>query len=358
MVQYFFFAVLLTLLWQIIRILSPFYVALIGSAILAMLIHPLHEWVLRRLPRIPSIVAGASTVFVVLLVILPLSLLAWNAIREATKVYPVVQRWVTETPLLQGTVDLSDFPPQVTALWERSSKLFDQWHIEPQRILLQNVDSLGKQVTRLTTGAIKNTFFLIFNLLVLAFTLFFFLRDGPFIIQRTVELIPMAPENKEAVMHRLQVTLYAVVRGVLVVAILQGALAGLGFWMFGVPFPVLLGMITCFLGVIPFIGPASVWLPVVVGLGVSGLYQQAILVFLWGTLVVSVVDNFLRPLLISSDAKLPVLLLFFGLVGGLRLYGFAGLLIGPVIIALGLAFINIYRREYHWLLSPVTEPEV
>jgi len=162
----------------------------------------------------------------------------------------------------------------------------------------------------------------------------------------------MAPANKKAVINSLQTTLYAVIRGVLVVALLQGVLAGGGFALIGVPFPVLLGLLIMILAVIPFFGPATIWGPVSIGLALNGDMTKSLLVLAWGALVISVIDNFLRPLLISKDAKLPVLLLFFGIFGGLKAYGAVGLLIGPVMIALLLAFINIYRREYDWLLNP------
>ncbi|MFH1725959.1 MAG: AI-2E family transporter [Elusimicrobiota bacterium] len=352
LVQFFFFAVFLFLFWQVVRILAPFYVALLGSAILALLVYPLHERLARRMERHPSVAAGLTTAAVVLMFVIPVLILGWTSVKETAKVYPVARKWIHETEYFQHGPDLSKLPPRLLSIWESASGLLEDWDVDPKAILLTGLNQMSTNVTGLATGAIKNTLLLIFNLLVLAFTLFFFLRDGPFLIQRMVELVPMAPRNKEAVLNRLQTTLYAVIRGVLVIAILQGLLAGLGYAMFRVPFPALLGMLTCVLAVLPFIGPASIWVPVAVGLTISGAYQQAILVFVWGSLVLSVVDNFLRPLLISTDAKLPVLMMFFGIIGGLKVYGFAGLLMGPVIIALLLAFVDIYRREYHWLISP------
>ncbi len=352
LVQYFFFAAFMLLLWQVLRILSPFYVSLVGSSILALLVYPAHDWLYRRFPKYPSVTAGITTTAVVLIVVLPTLLFAWMAVRETGRVYPVVQHWLRESSYLTEGPDMSKLPPQFATAWERGKDFVSEWQINPQAILLRALGDLSRQITGIATRAIKNTLFMTFNLIVLAFTLFFFLRDGPLLIQRGIELIPMAQRNKSAVLNRLQVTLYAVIRGVLVVALLQGVLAGGGFALLGVPFPILLGILTMIFAVIPFIGPATIWGPVSIGLAINGDWGTAFLVFLWGALVISVIDNFVRPMLISQDAKLPVLLLFFGIFGGLKTYGVVGLLLGPVTIALLLAFITIYRREYDWLLDP------
>ena len=113
--------------------------------------------------------------------------------------------------------------------------------------------------------------------------------------------------------------------------------------------------VTAFFAPIPIVGTGVVWVPTAVGLLVSGAPDKALAVALWSVLIVGTVDNFLRPILIGAEAKLPILLLFFGMLGGLQVYGFAGIIVGPVIVALFLALADIYRREYRWLLAPQKE---
>ncbi|MFH2204476.1 MAG: AI-2E family transporter [Elusimicrobiota bacterium] len=355
LIQYFFFAVFLLLLWQVVRILMPFYLALLGAALLALLTYPLHAWVARRLWRSPSIAAGISTTGIFTIVVIPVLLFGWISIKETSKIYPVVRDWVQEADFSTPRPVYDYLPPQLAAMGRRAADFARRWNIDPKKIFLDNLDQLSSGMTGLAKALIKNTLFLLFNILILTFTLFFFLRDGPFIIRRAVELVPMAPRNKHAIVHRIQITLSAVIRGVFVVAVVEGILASLGFALLGVPFPVFLGLLTSFLAPIPFFGPASIWIPVSAGLFISGAYTSAIYVFLWGLCVVSVIDNFLRPLLVSADAKLPILLLFFGMIGGLKVYGVTGVVLGPLTIALLLAFINIYRREYRWLIHPTKQ---
>ncbi len=357
LIQYFFFAVFLLLLWQVLRILAPFYLALLGASVLSLMTYPMHAWVANRIKASPSIAAAISTTAIFLVVIIPVLILGWISIKETAKIYPFVQEWVQQANF-SGTVPLQEsLPPRLLEITGIVAEFAKRWNIDPQEIFLENLHQLSLGMTGLAKALIKNTLFLIFNIIVLTFTLFFFLRDGSFLIRRSVELVPMAPRNKHAIVNKLQMTLYAVVRGVFVVAVIQGVLAGIGYALFGVPFPVFLGVLTTFLAPIPLIGPASIWVPVAIGLFMSGAYANALYIFLWGLLVVSMIDNFLRPVLISADAKLPILLLFFGMLGGLKVYGVTGVILGPVTIALLMAFINIYRREYRWLLNPPPKPE-
>jgi predicted PurR-regulated permease PerM len=345
LVRYFFFAAFLFLLWQLLRLLSPFYFSILGSGVLAIVFYPMHNRILAKL-RHADLAAGATTAGVLLIVVLPILTMGWVTAREAAKIYPVVENWV------EGSE--AALPAEAMALWARVRTQAERLHLNPRDMLLRAIDEFSSGIASIGAAAIKNTIFIFFNVLVLAFTLFFFLRDGPHIIRRGVELIPMAAAHKESILQRIQLTLLAWVRGELFVAIIQGALASLGYSLIGVPFPVLLGTLSMFLSPFPIVGPATIWLPVSISLAFSGAIPKAVMVFLWGLLCVSLVDKFLRPVLIGTHAKLPVLLLFFGMLGGLKVYGFMGLLVGPIVIALVMAFIDIYRREY---LSPASAAE-
>jgi predicted PurR-regulated permease PerM len=349
--QYFFFGALLLLLWQVLTMMAPFYVAIFGAAILAILVYPAHAALLRRIPR-ANPAATLSTVLTLLVVVIPILLFVWLFIKQATRVYPVVQDWVVALHQAQDGQPPAKLSPKVVSLWENLRRFMDFWHIDPSEILLKNVDELGQRMTAMARGAIRNTLLVLINVLALAFTLFFFLRDGPHIHHRVIELVPMDESHKKALAERVIATLYAVIRGILVVALVQGTLAGIGYAIFGVPFPIMLGVATSILSPIPFIGTGGIAILVAIGLLLSGSFAQAAGVLLWNLLLLSSIDHILRSILISADAKLPLLLLFFGLLGGLNLYGFAGLLIGPMVIALLLVFINIYRQDYRWLLTP------
>ena len=348
--QYFFFGALLLLLWQVLTMMAPFFLAIFGAGVLAILVYPAYAALLRRIRR-PNLAAGLSTAVALLVVVIPILLFVWLFIKQAGKVYPVVQQWVVDLHRAQDGLPPARLSQRFVSLWESLRRFLDFWHLDPQDILLRNVDEIGQRMTVLARDAIKNTLLVLINILALAVTLFFFLRDGPHILQRLIELVPMDDSHKKALSERVIATLYAVIRGIFVVALVQGTLAGVGYAIFRVPFPIMLGVATSILSPIPFIGTGGIAILVAVGLLLNGSFAQGAGVLMWNLLLLSSIDQILRSLLISADAKLPLLLLFFGLLGGLHLYGFAGLLIGPMVNALLLVFINIYRQDYRWLLS-------
>jgi predicted PurR-regulated permease PerM len=126
----------------------------------------------------------------------------------------------------------------------------------------------------------------------------------------------------------------------------QAILAGLGYWVAQAPTPVLLSLITFIAALVPFVGPVAVWLPVVIGLFIAGRTGAAIGLAVWGTLVVSLVDNTLRPYLIGREMKLPLLWLFLSILGALRVFGFLGVVVGPAALALAVACYRIYREGF------------
>lgn len=346
--QLFFFGTFGLVAWQLHRIVSPFYFALAGAALLGLVVYPFHERLAKRTKLGANASAAATTVLVLLIVVLPLLSACWVAVRQATKLAPVVSAWMHEK---RGLPLAEILPERVSESWARISSSLKERGIDPQENLVAALEQLSRSVTGLAGAALKNLVFFFFQVGILVFSLFFILRDGAKVFRRAVELVPMPDEHKTALLDRLQKTILAVLRGIFIVAGVQGLLAMLGFLVLGVPFAVLLGLVTALFAPIPFVGTGAVWVPVAAGLMLSGSFQQAVGVVVWCALVVGMADNLLRPILIGAEAKLPILFLFFGMLGGLRVYGFAGLLVGPVVVALFLAFVDIYRREYRWILT-------
>ncbi len=345
MFRYFFFAVLALLLYQLVRIFSPFLTALMWSATLTLIFYPLHERVSRRLKQ-KHTAALLSTGIVALIVIAPLLLCVWFLVRESASLYPTAKAWVQAASDSGISSTESFLPRPISSLLRKGEGLFAGFNIDLQGLFLKNLGQIGEAIGALGGMVAKNILLLVVNLLVLLLSLFFFFKDGAAVVHWFLEIIPMERAHKEHLAQRLYETVTAVVRGAVLTAASQGLLAGLGFALAGAPVPVFLGFAAAFAALVPPVGPTLIWLPV-------ALYQltqskaAGIFLLIWGALVVSTADNFLRPILIGSKAKLPFLLLFFGILGGIQVYGFLGLILGPLLIAMTLAFIQIYREEYH-----------
>jgi len=192
----------------------------------------------------------------------------------------------------------------------------------------------------------RNVALFLLDFSIMLFTLFFFFRDGDRMVASLRRLIPMDPIDKDAIFRRLYETLSAVMRGMVVTAVVQGLLLWIGLTLLGVPYAAFLGVASGMLSMLPLIGSAAVWIPCVVYLAVAGLPIKAICLAVYGTLVVSTVDNVLRPLVNGDAPRLPTLFLFFGMLGGVEAYGILGIFLGPVLLSIVVSFIQIYQDQY------------
>lgn len=340
----FFLGAFAYLIYQSLVILSPFATALTAALIVSMVFYPLHARLVRRLGS-ASAAASASTVLALLTVVLPFMVLAWLLVAEAGTVFP----HVTELFAARGdsaTARGFPLPALLAGWWTRIQTLLGAWHVDLRAIALESVQQVGNSLTSLGAGLIKNFVLVVFDLIVLVIAVFFFFRDGPQLARGVVNLVPMEERDKRMVIDRLDETLTAIVRSAFITASVQGTLAGAGFAVAGVGFPVLLGFATALLALVPFAGAALVWAPVGIYLLYSGEQNAGIGILVWGALAVSMSDNLVRTLLISGRTKLSLLVLFPGILGGIQVYGMAGALIGPLVIATLLAFARIYHEQY------------
>ncbi len=174
---------------------------------------------------------------------------------------------------------------------------------------------------------------------------FFFLKDGAAIYEFIYRITPLDEKTKRTVFTQLGDTFSAVLRGQLVTALVQGALAGVIYWILGLPLPLFFAGITFLAALIPVFGAATVWVPFTLYLVIIKEYPSALILFLLGIFVISLVDNFLKPYLIGGKAKLPYLLLFLGILGGMRVYGLMGIFLAPAVLSLFFVLIKIYQEE-------------
>jgi predicted PurR-regulated permease PerM len=205
------------------------------------------------------------------------------------------------------------------------------------------------QVTRGTVG-----FFL--QLFIMLYAMFFFLADGKSILHRILFYIPLPPEDEERLLDKFVSVARATLKGSLLIAIIQGVLAGLAFWLVGVPGWAFWGTVTIVVSIIPAVGGAIVWLPMVLYLFVTGHNGAAVALFLWSAVVVSTVDNFLRPRLVGRDTRMSDLLILLSTLGGIFLFGAVGFVVGPIVAALFVTVWHLYGEAFgEWL--PGRAPE-
>lgn len=340
LVVYFFFAALLFLLWQLYAVFSGFLVPIAWAAILAMLFFPLYRIVLGRCRARETLAALTLTLLITGGVLLPTISLSSVITREAIGLYSRASEYVSS-----GTL-AADVDRLRTSRLGRWIDRLEGYEIDWNAVARSSVDTAGTLIVAQVTSVAKNVAVFLFDFTVMVFTLFFLFRDGERMYRALRDMIPMDPAHKDAIFSVLYQTLSAVTQGMVATALAQGVLTWVALWGLGLPYTAFLGVAAGVLSLVPFVGAAGVWIPCTVYLAASGDVVRALILLVYGSVVISMVDNVLRPLLIGGQTRLPTLFLFFGILGGVQVYGVLGLFLGPVLLAIAMAFIRIYQEQF------------
>jgi predicted PurR-regulated permease PerM len=339
----FFFTVFLYLLYQFYLVFNGFIGPLSWAGILALVFYPTYRWLTTLLRQRESLAAFILTTLVIVVVIVPTIWLTVRLAGESVTAYQRVQQSIQSGEADQVVASLRASRPG--RLWDRVAPQLESWNLDLRSLILKGGDAVSGLLMGSVSAMAANAIRFVVNFFLTTFALFFFFRDGERMIRGLRDLLPMEPRHKDAILTRFYDTLSAVVQGTLATAGAQGLLAAIGFSIIGVPFVLLLSAAVAFLSLLPM-GAPIVWVSVVGYLVFYGSYGKAIFLFLYGTFIISGADNVLRPLIIGGRTNIPTIFLFFGILGGMQVYGFLGVFLGPALIATLVAFIRIYREQY------------
>jgi predicted PurR-regulated permease PerM len=203
---------------------------------------------------------------------------------------------------------------------------------------------VGGAIAGRTLGFVGGAVGFVVEIFFVIFTMYYLFRDGERMREAVHGLMPLDDRRAHEIIDRTQEVISASVYGVLVIALIQGTLGGLAFWALGLPSPLLWGVVMVFLSMIPMAGAFVVWVPAAIYLVATGHWGKAIMLTVWGALVIGSVDNFLRPKLVGEKTRLHELLIFFSVLGGLQVFGVIGLVLGPVVVAITIALLDVLRQ--------------
>ncbi len=340
-----FLGLFLFLLYQIVLIFRPFLTPVLWAAIIARLAFPLNVRLTRLLRGRKLISAGLLTLVILIIAVIPIVYLTFVLVDETGAAYTSFSEWVHSGGVNRVTQSLSRLPIIGGNVQEVVGRAVVGGNLEGS--LLEGGKTVSMFLLAHAAGVAKNAFDFTVAFLVMIFTLFFFFKDGDRLYRGLYGLIPLSETHKEKFFSRLDRTMTAVVQGTIFTSIAQGILAGIAYWFLGVPFPMVLAALSALLALLPYGGTALIWVPVAAYLFWAGVIWKAVAMALWGSIVVvAIPDNFIKPLLIGHGAQLPTLFLFFSILGGLAAYGFVGLVLGPILLAIVIAAIEIYQEEY------------
>src|SRR4051812_2080743 len=326
----------LAFLW----IIAPLYAPIMWAIIIVILFVSIHRRILARWQK-PTLAALATLGLVVVIVVIPLTALTLSLAREGAHVFEKIQ---------SGDLDVGsqfqkifDSMPNWATDWLNRFGLtsFSDLKIK----LAEGISRTSKAIAVQAINFGQSTFGFLLNLFVMLYLLLFLFRDGDSLLRQIKKSVPLDPQTTSAFIERFDVVIRATVKGNMIVALIQGGLGGVIFWILGIQGPVLWGAIMALFSLLPAVGPALIWIPVAIYLIATGAVGRAVVLILFGAFVIGLIDNVLRPILVGKDTKIPDYLILISTLGGIAVFGINGFVIGPLIAAMFISAWEIYTNN-------------
>ena len=322
----------LYLCWQMVQ---PFANVLLWAVVLWVVFTPVHRRIDARLQR-PSLSAAVSTLLVICVIVGPVSFITVAVVGELRD----VAAWAAahEGPWLNRS------SPVLGPILAAIDPWFDVDQLESPSFLREHLEAWSGTLANGTLGFVGGVAAALVQTLLVVFTLYYLFRDHEAIRSAFYDIIPIEETKTHEIAVRTKAVVGATVYGSLLIAAIQGALGFFIFWVLGLPSPLLWGVVMFFLSMIPMAGAFLVWAPAAVYLALTGAFTQALILVGWGILVVGSIDNVLSPRLVGKRASMHELLIFFAVLGGIDVFGVIGVVLGPVLVAVTLALLEMVRQ--------------
>ncbi len=350
--KHFFWISFLAIATLAVFVIRPYLRVVLAGVVIAYIFYPIYER-FQRVLVFRNLAAFLATLFIIILISIPIIIFLYSISGDATTFYLLTKQKLLSGELF-GDVKCTEgivcvINNNIKALLSNPKVMFyvNNSLTHATSFLLDYTSNIFLSIPRF-----------VLKVFIFLFVLFYSFRDGKNVIVWLRDILPMKPHFKEDVLRRSQEVIFATVYGVIIVAVIQGIVGTIGFILFGVPSPILLGLLLMFAALIPFVGTALVWLPASLVVFLNGyltgdttMIGKGIGLFLYGALIISLIDNLIKPKIISKEAKLHPVLILIGLFGGLRVLGPIGIVIGPLVLALLVTFVDIYQRDRHEINS-------
>ena len=338
----------LVVLYFVFRIFQAFLLPISLAVIVVTLCHPVFHWTSRQLKGNRSGAALLTCIWVTAAIILPLVLLLILLTGQIGAVYQQIQDQL-ESGGFQDVLELQD-SPYVKPLIDWISPYVDLENLDIVGSLTAGFQEMSLFFLRQSTNILQGVFSVIANFLIMLVTMFFLFRDGSLLVEEVKTLTPLSNRYQEAIIKKFQEVAKATVIGTMLTALAQGVAGGVLFWVVGLPNALFWGFLMGLFSLVPVVGTGIIWAPWAVYLLITTSTIQGVILIVGGFLV-AFIDNVLRPLFIEGKVEMHTLLVFMSIMGGINYFGIEGVIFGPIIVALGLTFIELYKMEFLQELS-------
>jgi predicted PurR-regulated permease PerM len=332
-----FFVILMIGTIAFLLLLKPFAYPIFWAAVIAGIFGPMHKGLNRRL-RHKNLSTAIMLVVILFVIILPLALITSVLLAQAIDMYSALKDTADIQQKAQGVIDLLKGNPYLEKLDLDEQALTEKFY--------EIAGGISKYIVSYLTEVTQNTLLLLVNFIVMLYCLFFFIRDGDRLLRGSLYILELKDEIGNRIYQRFTSTARATLKGTLIIGLIQGAMGGMLFWVVEIHNAIVWGVIMVLAAMIPGIGCAIIWAPAALIMLATRHIWEGIVIIAVGSLVISSVDNILRPLLVGRDTQMHPLLIFLSTIGGIAVFGVSGFVIGPIITALLSTLWEIYEKDY------------
>ena len=326
--KYFFVASFILLVIISLVIVWPFFTTILGSIVIAYILYPVYNKLL-LLTKNKNLASFLMSLFILILLIIPIIVLANSLIKESAGLFYLIR------DLNVGVVDLTN-----TFLFKYLSE-----NVDLANYIKSALNKFSIELLQNTDNFIISLPSKIVNFFVMFFIIFYLFKDGKELVERIKKELPLKEKYKQDLIRKFSETVYATVYGVLGADFLQAVFALVGFYIFQVISPLFLAFLIFLAALLPFVGSALIWLPIAIIKIISGDNFNGIGLIIFGVLVISSIDNIMKPVLMGQKSKMHPVLAILGILGGLQIFGLIGIIIGPLSLAILMVFFDFYLIE-------------
>lgn len=326
--RYFFFGLLLATLIFTFMVFRPFWIVLTLGVSFAIVLKPMYMWFKKYIPA--SLSALTTVVLFAIILLGPILGIIAIVFNQSQDLYQYIVSQGGTSPFIDTlNQSINGFLPAGV-------------DIDVKDKVSELIISLSNNIAQIFSTTLST----IFSFILMLLAVYYFLKDGSSWKQALISLSPLSDNDDKKIIEKITIAINGVIKGYLLIAVVQGFLMSIGLWIFDVPNAALWGVVAGLTSLIPMLGTAVVSAPAIIFLFLTGDTVHAIGLLTWSAVLVGLVDNFLNPVLISGKTHIPPLLILFAVLGGLSLFGPIGVLVGPLCVSLLYVLVSIYRTEY------------
>lgn len=346
---YFLIFGLLAVTFFLFNILRPFLTVIFVGAVLSIAFYPAYLKISKWFRGHHSAASLVSCLFVVLVIVAPLTFFILLLTTEAVNTYEVIQDKV-ESGVFDKYLQWDD-GGFFYDLKKQIEPVVDLESLDIKKSIIAMAQNLSSYLVSQSANFVKGVSGVLISLVVMLFCMYYFFKDGPLLVKKIGALSPLPSVYESELFKKIGAMVKAVIFGVFLTALVQGLIGGIGFAFAGISSPVFWGTAMAFFSLMPVVGTAIIWVPAAIILLILGEWGSALFIFLWGVLVVGSIDNFLRPFLIGGKVHTYPLMMFLVILGGVITIGLKGVVVGPLILIILMSFLHIYEAEYSRVLK-------